>query len=81
MLLIILPYIGLPKIWEDRGTIIVGMFLLLMTYLYVRSGRLGHRIKKSITETNYAFADGGENIKATEVDTVTEVFFDNEESN
>ena len=78
--LIILPFIGFPKTWEDNLTVIIGLLVLFITYLHVREGRLRNGTKSQMTKNESVLFDRSGNMIGREVNATLNVVIDNSDN-
>jgi len=57
IVLIVLPFLGLPKSFEDWVVPIIGLFLLSLSYFYVREIRMGKNFDRRKEKTEHVFFD------------------------
>ena len=78
--LILLPYIGFSKGWEDGLTVVSGLILFALTYLYIKESRLGKSQHTVVTENKRYFDQEGDFV-GSEIDVTEQMVFqsDNEE--
>jgi hypothetical protein len=73
--LIVLPYIGFTKGWEDSFTVIAGIILFILTYFYVKEGRLKSPKHTIVTENKKYYDDEGDFVGG-EIDVTEKVVLD-----
>ncbi len=77
LVLVVLPFIGFPKNIEDIVTVALGVILLVLALLYVRSARMGH-IEGTITRTKSFLVEENGDVDAVMTQTDIEISNNNE---
>lgn len=70
--LIILPYIGFSKPAEDTLTVISGLILFVLSYLYIKEGRMKSHNHTMVAETKKFFDEEGDFV-GSEIDVTEEI--------
>jgi len=72
ILLVVLPFIGFPKKWEDIITVVSGFVLLILTYFFVRASRMGNVSEKISRTESFVFDQEGD-VEAVVTETDIEI--------
>jgi hypothetical protein len=75
--LILLPYIGFQKSSEDSLVIISGIILFVLTYLYIKEGRMKDPKHTVVTENKRYFDNEGDFVGG-EIDVTEEIVLDSD---
>ncbi len=78
-LLIVLPFIGFSRTWEDILTIFFGLAIALITFVHVRKNRLRSIENYSITEKEDVYYNESAGVTGSTTEVTEHIVFSNDQ--
>jgi len=77
-ILVILPFVGFTRLWEDVLTVFFGLAIALVTFVGVRQNRIGHMTERTVVEKEDVYYDEGYGVTGSTVEVTEHLVFEDD---